>query len=272
MNYEDFSDVRSRSSRSARKNKNRKKVAKDIGKGGAQGMTAYRMQYRSHDIKRDQNWKRSDNIFFGTKFTDQTNYKSQFKGAEDAKKINEDFHLNKKLLAKNKDANFYDSWQSSINYPKQRALSHANIKATTWKKDKWYGDKTPLDSNSVYKKYFQGYYDQKDFAKKPLKRLDTIAHTHENIRPMRSTSYNRYYKEKERSYDTDKGIRQLNRDYDKTTEQMKPCHRVEQYTENRIQFNPRNAQINSKVHTGKDKKVMNELLQLMNNYQFVDEI
>jgi hypothetical protein len=271
MKYENFSDVRSRSSRSAKKNKNRKKIAKDVHKGATEGMTAYRMQYRSHDIKRDQNLKRPDNIFFGTKFTDKTIYKDNFKNDSDKKKINDEYLLNKKLLKNNKNANFYDSWKTEIKYPHQRSQSHTQIKAPSWKKDKWYGDKSPLETNTVYNKYFQGYYDKKNFAGKPIRPVDNIPHTHQNIRQDRSTSYKRYYEKQERSYDADKGIRKLNKEFDKTTEQMKPCIRAEKYTENKMQFNPRNAKIDKKIHTGKDVKIMNELLQIMNNYQFADE-
>lgn len=269
MDYLDFAETRSRSR--GRVN-TRKKVAKDIEKGAPQNVTAYRMQYRSHDVKRDQNWKRPDNIFFGTKFTDKTNYKEAFKNMMNDKKIKEEYLLNKDLKTKNKDANFYDNLNGGAIYPIERkANSQMRIKSPSWKKDRWYGDNTPMEKNTVYQKYFQQYQEAQRAKAKPIRPIDSIPHTHENIRPMRSTSYKRYYRENERSYDVDKGIRNLNKDFDKTTEQIKPCHTIDKVTETRQQFNITNARIDLKPHTGKDLRVRNELLQLMNNYEFADE-
>ena len=73
---------------------------------------------------------------------------------------------------------------------------------------------------------------------------------------------------KGQDYLLNKQIYALNREYDKTTEQIKPSFRGQKTTENKEQYKLKNGRIDSKIHTGKDVIAQKEMAQLMGGYYY----
>ena len=137
------------------------------------------------------------------------------------------------------------------------------LRQITFKKQGWYGDNYPLNNRNQYHDDYKGHY--KGYAKRYKDHFDTLQ-TYPKIKLNKATA-NRHY-EKTQNFKMSKGLYNLNKDFDRTTEQVKPCAKVNKRTEAESEFNSKNGEINSKKYTGKDTVAKYNIEQLMGGYYY----
>merc|ERR1740139_1518154 len=82
------------------------------------------------------------------------------------------------------------------------------------------------------------------------------------IKNSRMTSNGRFYNQKTANYLIDFAAKEMNKEYDRTTKQIKNSGKVNGATEANSKFNKINGEINEKIHTGCDRVANKELAQL----------
>ena len=144
-------------------------------------------------------------------------------------------------------------------------LDGHQLKQFTFKKKGWHGDGQPLYNRNRYKDDYKGHY--KGYAKRYKDHFDTLQ-TYPKIGLNKATA-NRHYR-KVKNFKQGRELYQMNRDFDRTTEQVKPVVRVDKVPETKSKFNSENGEINSKIHTGRDRVAMHDIGQLMGGYYYAD--
>jgi hypothetical protein len=246
-----------------------KRIAYDLNRGPCQNITEFREQYRDRGGKKADGLKNSDNLKMGPQFYKDTAYEEHYKNTKSDPKVKEGYNLNVDLHGRIKESHNGKRLQVDKNHPDRKVGPKAkpglDLKASGFVKDKWYGDKLPLNNRNTQRDHFEGHYDR--FAKKQDQRFNNL-HSHPDIGAHKNTTTARHFIAKDRQRDLDQGCNNMNRDFDRTTEQIKPCNRVDKITTYKRNHHPKNAEINNKAHTGLDVLANKEFGQLMGGYYY----
>jgi hypothetical protein len=241
----------------------------DHNRGPCQVTTEFREKYRNRGGKKADELRNPDNLKNGPQFYKDTAYGQHYKNTKGDPKVKDGFKLDVDLHGRIKESHNGKRLQVDKNHPDRKVggkkRPDLDLKPSGFEKDKWYGDKIPLNNGNAQREHYGGHYDR--FAKRQDERFNNL-HAHPNINAHKNTTTARHFVAKERQRDLDRGCNNMNRDYDRTTEQVKPCNRVDKITTYKAKHHPKNGEINSKIHTGQDVIAKKEFGQLMGGYYY----
>lgn len=246
-----------------------KKYAHDMNRGPMQTTTEQREKMRHRGGKKADELKNADHLKNGPQFYKDTAYGQQYLCTKGDGKVKGEFMGGKDMHSRIKDQGRGRFIRADKNHPDRKVGPKEgagyDLKPSGFDKDKWYGDKIPLNNGTAQKEHFQGHYDR--FAKKQDQRFNNL-HTHDKIKHSKFTTTGRHHTAQAEQRNMDVGLLKMNRTWDRTTEHVKPNAKVDKITTNQVHHHPRNGEINNKPHTGQDVVANNQLGQLMGGYYY----
>ena len=248
--------------------KKRKKVAHDLNKGPLQTITSYKLAFAPRRGKSANLIKNRDNLTSGSKFYQDTTYRNHF-GEKRKTKVKNNFLQTSALFHFVKNNHRGHALRANMFHPsgQKRSVSSRSIpiQPAKYAKDRWYGDGQRLNNGNAYQEHYPGHYG--GFAKKNRERFDNLG-SYPKLPMSGITTKKRFFTPRKVDTSVDRGLRKMMRDFDRTTETMKNCLRDRKIAETKSQFNERNGEINSKIHTGRDNVAKHELEQLMGGFYY----
>ena len=243
------------------------RVAHDLHRGPCQNTTEFREKYRNRGGRKADEIRNPDNLKNGPRFYKDTAYGQQFKTTKGDSKVKDAWGYDKDMHGKIKDYGRGRFPHADKNHPDRkvgpRAPADLTLKPSGFDKDKWYGDNKPLNNRNATHSHYGGHY--KGHAKR-MDKTHYIDHGYDKIGASKFTTTGRYHDTKDRQRELDRGCTNMNRDFDRTTEQLKPTAKVDKLTTAKRFHHPKNAEINNKIHTGQDFVANRELRQVMGGF------
>ena len=249
-----------------------RRLPRDINRGPCQTTTEFREKYRNRGGGPSDGQKNPDNLKNGPRFYKDTAYGQQFKTTKGNARVKNEWDTSKDLHGRIKDSHGGKYIRVDKNHPDRkvgaRPRADLDLGPSGFAKDRWTGDNLPLNNGNAMREHYPGHY--KGHARKQDQRFDNL-HSHPNIKGHKYTTTGRHHVPKNRQRELDRGCEDMNRAYDRTTEQIKPNARVDKITTQNHFHHPKNAEINGKTHTGQDYVANKQLGQIMGGYYYEGE-
>lgn len=246
-----------------------KRKAHDLNRGPCQTTTEFREKYRNRGGRKADEIRNPDNLKNGPRFYKDTAYGQHYLTTKGDKKVKESWGYDKDMHGKIKEYGRGRFPHADKNHPDRkvgpRAPADLTLKPSGFEKDKWYGDNIPINNRNTTRSHYGGHYDGL------AKRMDKghhKDHTYAKINTPGYTTTGRHHVAKAPQRELDRGCNDMNKAYDRTTEQLKPNAKVNKITTQREHHHPLNGKIDNKIHTGQDYIANKELGQLMGGFYY----
>lgn len=254
------------------KRKKPRKIAHDLNKGPFQNLTSYKMDYSNRRGKSATPLKASDNLQCGRKFFKNTTYEANFRQKRKTR-VKKNFLATSLLFDQIKQQHRGQAFKANFYHPSGHRRSKSSrmitLQPPKYKKDQWHGDYLPLQNSKAFTQNYPGHY--QGFAKKNNDRFDNLQ-TYPDMNTLNMTTRDRFLRgRKNIDFTTNEGLREMIRNFDRSTEKMRRRWKDGVRAETRSQFNERNGEINGKIHTGRDVVAKRELEQLMGGFYYDEE-